>query len=128
MMPDGYEPELVSAQVKSFAGIFGCNDFAVFSVANVELGSGIRTIKIHQRSSDRGTWTSWLNTENFLLAWNQIIDERRFLCYDWTVKVDPDVVFFPGRLRAHLQKLASGGGAAPLYIKNCPMDLGFVGA
>merc|ERR1719221_1975783 len=36
---------------------------------------------------------------------------------DWTVKVDPDAVLFPERLRWHLNKFS--WDANPRYIKNC---------
>ncbi|CAK0853129.1 unnamed protein product, partial [Prorocentrum cordatum] len=51
------------------------------------------------------------------LAWN----------HQWTVKVDPDTVFFPNRLRESLLPY----GADEMYVRNCPggpRGLGMFGA
>jgi len=127
-MPTGYEPELVRAQVIKRAGIFSCNEYATYSVKQIDLGSGISTEVISGIPSHKGSWGSWLNTQNFLLAWDDIIAAGRFRNSEWTVKVDPDCVFFPDRLRLHLHKLYPQGTDASLYVKNCPKDLGLQGS
>merc|ERR1719277_2162730 len=46
-----------------------------------------------------------------------------YMNYDWTVKADADCVFFPDRLRQHLQGLRPPCNTA-MYIKNNGMDPG----
>lgn len=128
MMPTGYEPELVRAQVIKRAGIFNCNEYAAYSVEQIDLGSGIHTKVISGNTSSKGSWGSWLNTKNFISAWDDIFAAGRFQHSEWTVKVDPDCVFFPDRLRLHLHKFYPAGTADSVYLKNCPKDLGLQGS
>merc|ERR1712012_202751 len=56
----------------------------------------------------------------------------RYKDHDWTVKVDPDCVFFADRLRNHINDLRPPP-YMPLYLKNNDMDpglgnRGFLGA
>jgi len=128
LMPTGYEPDLVRSQVQHSAGVFACDEHEALSVAAMDLGSGIHTLTIKGIQSTKGAWGSWLNTRNFLQAWDALIAKGRFLKHDWTVKVDPDCVFFPDRLKLHLQKLLPMGTDEDLYIKNCPKDFGMMGS
>jgi len=127
LMPTGYEPELVRAQVAKRAGVFSCDQHAAFSTAVIDLGGGVVTTKIGAESK-KGSWGSWLNTDNFLQAWDKILAEGRFRKSDWAVKADPDCVFFPDRLKLHLQMLFPGGADDGFYIKNCPKSFGFMGS
>jgi len=56
----------------------------------------------------------------FMQAWDKVIKEGRFRRHDWVVKVDPDAVFFPERLRYRLREdeLSPVGN---FYILNCDM-------
>jgi len=69
-----------------------------------------------------------LNTENFLRAWDVIIADGGYRGFDWVVKADPDCVFFPNRLRTHLAAKVPGHPQSPMYIKNCPKDIGMLGS
>merc|ERR1712018_436024 len=42
------------------------------------------------------------NAELFINCWNVIVQDGRWNNYAWTVKVDPDAVLLPDRLRQHL--------------------------
>eukprot|EP00416_Gambierdiscus_australes_P016843 CAMPEP_0171059374 /NCGR_PEP_ID=MMETSP0766_2-20121228/3141_1 /TAXON_ID=439317 /ORGANISM="Gambierdiscus australes, Strain CAWD 149" /LENGTH=477 /DNA_ID=CAMNT_0011514805 /DNA_START=42 /DNA_END=1475 /DNA_ORIENTATION=- len=128
LMPTGYEPDLVRAQVSKWAGVFTCDQHTAFSVARIDLGSGLVTTKLGVNASQKGSWGSWLNTENFLEAWDSILAEGKFRRSDWTVKVDPDCVFFPDRLKLHLQQVFPSGPDGPFYIKNCPKSFGMMGS
>merc|ERR1712050_792410 len=46
-----------------------------------------------------GKWNTALNTDIFIGVWNAVSLLGRYQYHDWTVKVDPDAVFFPERLR-----------------------------
>jgi hypothetical protein len=64
-----------------------------------------------------GEFNTCLNTPIFMKVWDKIIADKRTQFHDWTVKVDPDAVFFPERLRALLpnHKETPKG----VYLNNC---------
>ena len=67
-----------------------------------------------------GTWNTALNTKVFAKVWHRVFDDKLFEESDWTVKVDPDAVFLPWRLREHLL------GARPqeeVFLNNCRAGL-----
>merc|ERR1719189_1548920 len=122
----GYEPELLNAQFYNKAGIFACDEHKVYSTGGVaHIGSLLATEVVAPEAnvgdfSDEGTATdSWLNTMTFIKAWDLLIDEGRWWTNDWTVKVDPDAVFFPDRLRTKVEPHTGGLNAAPLWVGNC---------
>lgn len=67
---------------------------------------------------------SWLNAGVFLEAWSEIGRQREYHEYNWTVKVDPDTVFLPHRLRTHLANLFAtcGDSGSGCYVANCPSE------
>merc|ERR1712048_919452 len=61
-------------------------------------------------------------------VWKAIGKNGTYLNYDWTVKVDPDCVFFPDKLirRIHNLPVPSEKGA---FLNNCEkVDYGFFGS
>jgi hypothetical protein len=72
-------------------------------------------------------WATLVNSEVFINAWRHVKDDGRYKHYDWTIKVDPDAVFFPARLRYHLGGLHAPKDF-PIYIKNSVGGFGFLGA
>merc|ERR1711915_755216 len=61
---------------------------------------------------------SFLNSDEFTESWNKVRMDGKYIHYAWTVKVDPDAVFIPERLRIHvmnLPKIPDNG----LYFLNC---------
>jgi len=129
----GYELPMVKEQQRMGASIFGCEEYAVFSDGNVRQEIGIdgggrviRSIVIPQikrkamgNLQDKGVTTnSWLNTQTFLQVWTLLEKlDRRYAKHDWVVKVDPDAVFFPHRLRVRLKAHTFTGGN--LFVMNC---------
>jgi len=55
------------------------------------------------------------NTEVFLQAWSAVRDDGRFANFDWTVKIDPDCVLVPDRIRGRLGNF----GVGKFYVANC---------
>jgi len=112
----GYEPDLMRGQLSRNAGIFACDQFAVLADAKLSLATGVETIVIPPNEnvgiSKDGTAA---NTMIFMQAWSMIYLDFRFRSHDWTIKVDPDAVVLPGRLRNHL---APHTGKT-VYVKNC---------
>jgi len=131
--PKGYEPGLMEAQYLRGAGIFRCDQYAVLCNGDdLKLGKE-KVLKIPDTGdqgaemgdlNDRGTTTnSWLNAFIFIKAWKVIQEETPALRHDWTVKVDPDAVFFPDRLRYHVaDHTPAQGEGESLYIANCDRD------
>jgi len=128
LMPNGYEPDLVRAQASKSVGIFACNSYMAFSTERISLRPGTETRLIQGKPSRKGKWGSWMNTQNFISAWDAIIADGGFRSHQWVVKTDPDCVFFPERLRQHLAASVPDGPRTALYVKNCPKNIGMLGA
>jgi len=111
-MPFGYEPGLLAAQHKRNVGIFACDSFAVFSNSSTILTTGKPTpvnVSLMHGSlavAFGGRWGTAMNTGVFNRLWTEVVRIGTYRRYDWTVKVDPDAVFFAERLRNLLQRRA----------------------
>lgn len=122
----GYEPDLVKAQYKQKVGIFACDEYAVFSNGGVVQVGDLQTQDLPVAPVTMGnmnkvgtTTSSWLNTMIFMKMWDLVADSGKWWDHDWTVKVDPDAVFFPSRLRGYLGPQMASFGDAALYVGNC---------
>jgi len=119
-MPSSYEGGLLKHQVEMNAGIFGCDGYDVFAAEPSTLGktkdgitvSAIQIPKITVGVSQDGTAG---NAKLFMAVWDKIIAGTRFRDYDFTIKVDPDAVLIPWRIRDHM-KPHVGRNA---YVVNC---------
>mmetsp|Transcript_118884 Transcript_118884/g.296572 ORF Transcript_118884/g.296572 Transcript_118884/m.296572 type:complete len:417 (+) Transcript_118884:77-1327(+) len=115
----GYEPELLRYQLAKGIGIFGCNAYSVFSERQMLLGpspngSIVRTTAIS------GPMSSCVNnTYDFLRAWHKVAAAGEFRKHSWSIKVDPDTVFLPSRLRPKLQAHHIATDVQKLYFRNC---------
>lgn len=114
VLPGSAEEALMNAAKERWASIFSCNSSKVYESSPAEFVS-------------IGTWNSFVNTKAFVSVWEQVLRDGMYKSYDWTVKVDPDAVFMPYRLQYHLAQLRAPLGK-PLYLKNCYVDFGFLGA
>jgi hypothetical protein len=83
--------------------------------------------KLQGQMVGKGDWQSVQNTAVFVDIWNQVHDKGTYQSFDWTVKVDPDAVFFPDRLKGKIQAIQAPRDF-PLYLKNCGFKLGFMGS
>jgi len=121
----------VKGQLHRRMGIFSCDQFTVFSNAGkIDLGYGWVTAEVDTRDKQRlghgfkdgETTSSWLNTIVFIKAWTLVGYDGRYKNHDWTVKVDPDAVFFPERLRNVVRHHTprTGEGESVFYL-NCDM-------
>jgi len=101
IVPWGYEKGLVRWQYRHKAGIFGCDDFAVYSNASLRLGDGLQTKLVYTslQAPVGGQWNTLLNTPIFLHTWQQVVKDGQFSQAEWTIKADADAVLFIGRLR-----------------------------
>lgn len=133
-----YELPLLQSQAAAGVGMFGCRAHTVFSDKVLSLRSevprpgreplpaivssvveGPLTCKIG------GWYHSALNTAVFAKVWRKVFERGHFRTHDWTVKVDPDSVFLPGRLIEHLRPGEDQPrlGEEPTYFNNCGYGL-----
>jgi len=116
--PHTHEPSLVQAQHKSGIGIFQCDGYLVFSGRKFprSVGADLET---------------FYEIDAFHRVWDDVLVDGRYRIFEWTVKLDPDTVFFPERLRHHLARLRPPANTS-MYIKGSPgagprWEVGFAG-
>lgn len=122
---------MLEQQYAKKVSIFACDAYDVYSDVEVSLGSGLTTIKVEDKDKDwhfarRKISKAWVNSGMFMQVWKAIGKAGRYSNFDWTVKVDPDAVFFPQKLiqRIHLLPVPPAGA----FLQNCQkVDYGFFG-
>jgi hypothetical protein len=140
MLPWGYEKALLRWQHAqkdgTGVGIFRCNDFAVYSNESIviqEKTKDLEEVKTTVMEGNLevkfgGKWNTALNTGVFIRFWARMMKDSRTWRNEWTVKIDPDAVFFPSRLREMLRHKWWSGVAGcdkqdceskPVYLNNC---------
>jgi hypothetical protein len=131
MLATGYEVQVVRRQYENKWGIFKCEDHLILSSGDegVEIGADESSIPIGRVHSDTGDWGSWTNARVFLKAWEAIVYDCRYMGSDWVVKVDPDTVFFPHRLKTHMQwNQIPWSGDDPWWLHNWNVGYWMIGA
>jgi len=119
-----YEPSLLKMQYEEGASVFQCDGYMLLSNTVLDIAPGVQTnvIGTHPRCPGLrcpigGEFKTALNTPVFFAVWDSIIENGVYKDFAWTVKADPDAVFFPQRLQALLanhQEAATG-----TYLNNC---------
>jgi len=132
MRAHGYELALVRSQLAQGVSIFGCEAWAVYSDKKTWLTPGppvrLESVKLNTSlQAKTGRVEHILNTEVFVRAFEAVRADPKFKASDWVVKVDPDAVFFPQRLKQHILRVAPARGGA-LYFINCKASFGLFGA
>jgi len=126
-----HELELLTQQFERKVSIFACDANEVYSDVEVSLGGGFVTKKVTDVKGDwhfakREETGAWVNTGMFIQVWKAVGEAHAYSNYDWVVKVDPDAVFLPERLRDRIQwmpRTISGS-----MLQNCQyVDYGFFG-
>jgi len=120
------EVALMRATYSRNAGLFNCDGWRVFSNEVVPLDNEgkVMTSSIPGPMSQKVAIPNMeseqmlANTGVFFRAWDKVLQKRLFDGYDWTIKLDPDAVFFPERLRKHL-KVGWYKPKYNMYFKNC---------
>mmetsp|Transcript_27429 Transcript_27429/g.75425 ORF Transcript_27429/g.75425 Transcript_27429/m.75425 type:complete len:390 (-) Transcript_27429:213-1382(-) len=128
MLSSGMEVSLIKTQLQKGVGVFGCNGWNVYSNASVELSPGppVRlTAEVIPGSLQCAFGHQFkipnaLNSEIFYRVWRQVIHDGHYLLYEWTVKLDPDAVVLPSRLRSHV---SNRNPTDALYLNNCDEGL-----
>lgn len=125
------EPKLVATQLAMQAGIFACDEHAIYSDHAFVIGdeSGNITtralpVNLHV-AIDPWTKTA-MNTWIFRVFWRFLIDEGRWQRHDWIVKVDADSVFIPSMLRSLVSQssmVSAANESKGAWLRNCFMGL-----
>lgn len=119
---------LLAVQMEQGTGIFGCNDYSLFSDEEMELGIGPQGPVIGTAIPGDQAWLApvegtseavWHNTQVFIRAWKRMRDDGVYRRHTWTVKVDPDTVFLPGVLQQKLGEHPWYRPQDPMYLLNC---------
>lgn len=119
-----YEAQLVQTSFSRKQGIFGCDDHDVLADYWFEIGAGEKVIELGNVTSDPAWWGSVMNGVPFVKAWDTLLDLGKYWNYCWTIKVDPDTVFLPGRLRTHLDELPAD---KPVWVRNWDISFALLG-
>jgi len=131
----GDEIDLLRAQyARGKLGLFDCDEWSVYSNESMRLSPvderpELRTDLINgsMHFEVGGNWSTALNTEVFIRFWDIIIADSKAWKSDWIVKVDPDAMWLPGRLRVLLLTTEGPLGktepATGFWLNNCYLGL-----
>jgi len=118
VLPDSYEVHLLAAAMARKTSIFACENHRYYS--SVKVG-------FFQANGDGGVFNNYsANSGVFVDIWNRVFQEELYKMYDWTVKVDPDTVWLPSRLRPRLAAFKAGAKDA-VYIRNTEYKIEILG-
>eukprot|EP00440_Ansanella_granifera_P015954 gb/GFBE01017331.1/.p1 GENE.gb/GFBE01017331.1/~~gb/GFBE01017331.1/.p1 ORF type:complete len:562 (+),score=97.24 gb/GFBE01017331.1/:1-1686(+) len=128
VVPFSAEMDLVVMQYSQNISIFQCEKYAVYSSQLLQIADGLVTRRIDssQMAEAAGQWGTALNTEIFMAFWRSVINDGEYLGANWIVKVDPDTVWFPDRLRPILRNQEQDEEALHgkgIYLNNCHAGL-----
>lgn len=123
MQPSGYERGLLALQFRRRASIFACDEYRAYSNRVIVVADSLQTgvVRHNLTATYGGKYYTALNTMIFAAVWRKVIEDGRYKSHDWTVKVDPDTVFLPERLRLALQSISDAGTG--VYLNNCKYGL-----
>jgi len=118
----GYEADVMKAQVSAGAGIFSCDGFAVVSEQEWTVGWGpggrigeVNTLTFDSAPVGVSKDGTAGNAQLFMNAWDTILDRTLVLDFDWAIKVDPDAVVVPDRVRDHVRDKTGSN----VFVRNC---------
>ncbi|CAK0807907.1 unnamed protein product [Prorocentrum cordatum] len=117
-----YEADVMRAQLAAGAGIFGCDGFAVVSEEEWSIGWGpggrigeLNTLSFPGAPVGVSKDGTAGNAQLFMNAWDTILDRTLVLDFDWAIKVDPDAVVVPDRVRDHVRDKTGSN----VFVRNC---------
>jgi len=116
-----YEKDIVKYQLDNNAGIFQCDGYAMLSTAEpTAIGKGpdgkdmvtLPVKKAEITTSQDGTAG---NAKLFINCWDALLKDGQWRHFAWSIKVDPDAIIVPDRVRRHLQSHVLEN----VYVVNC---------
>lgn len=116
MVPGTDEQKLLAWQHEHQVSIFACEGFAIYSSKAIQVTSGVTSVVIDSdlKCGYGGDSQSALNAWIFIALFRKLLHDGDYARHDWSVKADPDAVFFPDRLRRVVLEHQDVG-----YINNC---------
>jgi hypothetical protein len=115
----GYEADILRNQFAWNAGIFACDGSSVLCDKKLVLGwkatGPVETVAFKPAKVGVSKDGTAANTLLFMRAWDTVKASTDYDKYDWTLKVDPDAVLIPDRLRPHLAPFTN----KEVYVRNC---------
>jgi len=117
----GAARRLVALQYNMRASIFNCDEYMVFALDDeTPVAPGVWPVLLRPaepegrmvgsgswaRSGGKETVDRMLVLRDKLLHWRLLIQSGRYRFHDWTVVVDPQAVFVPGRFRTRIRDLS----------------------
>lgn len=107
-----HEEALLNSAKAQHSGIYSCDGSAVY----------------WGPAAPRDTWNAIIaNVDIFADIWRKVQQAGDYRNFHWTVKADPDTVFFPHRLKQHIAELHVPDWA-PVYLQNCDFKFNFQGS
>jgi len=121
MLAYSEEQEILKDQYRNKVGIFQCDKYAVYSAQVIKIGEHFTTRNIHHSMvlEKGGRYNTGLDVAIFRAMWRAIILDDEYRHVSWTIKLDPDSVFFPYRLAPLLPQYADHLSEPGLYLNNC---------
>lgn len=116
--------ELMVEVIAKKLGIASCDDWTIVSDSQLHLSAGSET-PVDALVVDVDLSTSHgaaANVREFSKVWQAIANDGNYQRADFIVKVDPDTVFFPDRLRDKLRQ-SSFSATDPVFFANCVADV-----
>jgi len=131
VMPSGYEIPLMASIYAQRSGVFACEAYEIFSNDTLPIADGLQTIGVpgYMQVEYGGRWKRALNTDVFIGLWKSVRSSGRYKLYDWSIKADPDTVFFPARFRTLVTRRSADKIPGPLvppgavFLNNCQFGL-----
>jgi len=116
-----YENDIIAKQVQDGTGIFECDETALLSTDDVKVmgkdknGKDIKTIQVEKAEITTSVDGTAGNAQLFVNCWQKVIEDGRWKHHAWIIKVDPDAVIIPYRVRDHLRNYVLEN----VYVVNC---------
>jgi len=125
ILPYGFEPGLMEALYQKKLSLFSCDEYVVYSNRSIpETSFPLHTVMIPMDVRNNPETHNPLNTPVFMKVLKLELSSRRYLQHDWVVKVDPDTVFFPGRLQSMLSDaFPAARDPGSVFLQNCKSQL-----
>jgi hypothetical protein len=122
-MTTSYENSIMKRQAETGTGIFQCDDWALLTatapagtvIGKTPDGVEAKTLHVVNAEITRSVDGTAGNAKLFINCWNSLLDDGRWKNYAWIIKVDPDAVIVPDRVRTHLRPHVMEN----VYVVNC---------
>lgn len=116
--------DLVRGHKAAGVGVFGCDDYALYSSSAVELGDAdVRVLGVDPEALQSLSRPASAG-DVFVALWHAIVADGAFRAQDWTVRSDPDCLLLPERLRGVIRERALEGASRSVSLRTslvaCP--------